>query len=78
MLTHTDDAASPGTPIYGFKIKPSGEEDEILIVRAGLFDDLELLNEERPVVELYIKGRVDWVCPLEGAQQFEGMLPMPV
>ncbi|BCS27256.1 GFA family protein [Aspergillus puulaauensis] len=67
-----------GTPIYGFKIKPSGEEDEILIVRAGIFDDMELLNEQRPVAELYVKGRVGWVCPLEGTQQFEGMLPVPL
>lgn len=39
---------------------------------------MELLNEQRPVAELYIKGRVDWVCPLAGTQQFEGMLPVPL
>lgn len=77
ILTHTD-YVCPGTPIYGFKIKPSGDEDEILIVRSGIFDDMELLNEKRPVAELYVKGRVGWVCPLEGTQQFEGMLPVPL
>ncbi|KAL4871865.1 hypothetical protein BDV12DRAFT_163270 [Aspergillus spectabilis] len=67
-----------GTPLYGYRIEPSGAADEIVIVRAGIFDELELLNARRPVAELFINGRVNWMCPLDGTAQFEGMPPLPL
>jgi hypothetical protein len=76
--TGTDDSLVSGTPLYGFRIEPSGAADDIVIVRAGIFDELEVLNARRPVAELYINGRVSWMCPLEGTAQFEGMLPLPL
>jgi hypothetical protein len=46
-------------------------------VRAGIFDDLSLFNQLQPKVELYVDGRVSWLCPIEGAEQFVGMVPLP-
>ncbi|PGH14380.1 hypothetical protein AJ80_05970 [Polytolypa hystricis UAMH7299] len=62
-----------GTPLYGHRIKPSGVPDEITIVRAGIFDDIEVLNQHKPTIEIYIGGRVGWLCPLDGVNQFIGM-----
>ncbi|KAI2717430.1 hypothetical protein CBS147332_4310 [Penicillium roqueforti] len=66
-----------GTPLYGHKIKPNGEAEEVTIVRAGIFDDTEILDEGRPAVELYTESRLKWLSPVEGAGQFIGMLSVP-
>lgn len=60
-----------GTPLYAYKF-PSGEWDNLVITRAGIFDDLELL-ERKPAVELYVRSRVNWVSPLDGVPQFKAM-----
>ncbi|KAL4875731.1 Mss4-like protein [Aspergillus karnatakaensis] len=65
-----------GTPIYGFAIQANGVPGDIAIVRAGIFDNLEELNARRPVAELYVKERVSWLCPLEGAAQVDGMMEL--
>ncbi|KAJ5162828.1 uncharacterized protein N7500_004658 [Penicillium coprophilum] len=66
-----------GTPLFGRKIESNGEPNEVTVVRAGIFDDLEILNEQKPQVEIYAERRVKWVCPIEGAAQVDGMLPVP-
>ncbi|KAJ5385358.1 hypothetical protein N7517_003269, partial [Penicillium concentricum] len=66
-----------GTPLFGHKIKPNGDPNEVTVVRAGIFDDVEMLNEGKPQVEVFAKRRVKWVCPVEGATQVDGMLPIP-
>lgn len=66
-----------GTPLFGRKIKSNGDPDETTVVRAGIFDDKGILNERMPVVEIYTKQRLNWVSPIEGADQFSGMLPLP-
>lgn len=66
-----------GTPLFGRKIKSDGDSDEITIVRAGIFDDLRILNERKPEVEIYTDRRLKWISPVEGADQFSGMLPLP-
>ena len=65
-----------GTPLFGQKIKPNGDADSVTIVRAGILDDMGILDE-RPEVELYTDRRVKWVNPVEGTGQFTGMLPIP-
>ncbi|KAL4913983.1 Mss4-like protein [Aspergillus aurantiobrunneus] len=65
-----------GTPIYGHGIDTSGEPASVAILRAGLFDNPELLDQRKPVVEIYTRSRVSWLSPIEGAEQFPGMLPM--
>lgn len=66
-----------GTPLFGRRIKPDGEPNELTVVRAGIFDDIQMLNELKPEVELYTDRRVKWVTPIEGAEQFSGMVPLP-
>ncbi|KAF1352497.1 Mss4-like protein, partial [Delphinella strobiligena] len=62
-----------GTPLFGRKIKADGEFYEIMVVRAGIFDDENLLNERKPEAELYTPRRLKWVDPVEGAAQVSGM-----
>ena len=50
-------------------------ELETLVVRAGIFDDLETLNESKPVVEIYVAQRLKWIVPVHGCEQHNGMLP---
>ncbi|CAG8898477.1 unnamed protein product [Penicillium egyptiacum] len=66
-----------GTPLFGRKIKSNGDSDETTVVRAGIFDDSRILHERTPVVEIYTEQRLKWVSPIEGADQFTGMLPLP-
>jgi Uncharacterized conserved protein len=66
-----------GTPLYGYKVKPDGVPEGTIVVRAGIFDDIEILNEHKPQVEIYTDGRVEWMTPIEEAGQFVGMPPLP-
>ncbi|OJJ78723.1 GFA family protein [Aspergillus glaucus CBS 516.65] len=66
-----------GTPLFGRKIKSDGDSDEITIIRAGIFDDIRILNERKPEAEIYTDRRLKWVNPVEGADQFSGMLSLP-
>jgi hypothetical protein len=66
-----------GSPLFGRKIDPNGDCDKTIVIRAGIFDDKGILNERTPVVEIYTKQRLNWVSPIEGADQFTGMLPLP-
>lgn len=67
-----------GTPLFGWKVTlntdGSCEADPqgVIVIRAGIFDDVGTLNEAKPVAEIYTDRRLKWVCPLEGAQQFGG------
>ena len=66
-----------GTPLFGRKTNPNGDSEETTVVRAGIFDDKGILNERTPVVEIYTKQRLNWLSPIEGADQFSDMLPLP-
>lgn len=66
-----------GTPLFGRKMKSNGVSDEITIIRAGIFDDIGILNERKPEAEIYTNRRVKWMSPVEGADQFGGTLPLP-
>lgn len=65
-----------GTPLYGQKMASQGVPDEITVVRAGIFDVIEVLNQYKPEAELYATERVSWVSPVEGAAQITGMMPL--
>lgn len=65
-----------GTPLFGRKTSSNGDSDEITIVRAGIFDDIRILNERKPEVEIYTDRRLMWISPVEGADQFSGMLSL--
>jgi len=62
----------PGTPLFGGKIKDDGSAEETRVVRAGIFDDVQVLNAQRPQVEIYTERRVEWVSAVKGAKQFGG------
>lgn len=66
-----------GTPLFGQRLDPDGGLNEVTVVRAGIFDDLEMLNERKPDLELYTDRRLHWESPIEGAVQFSGMVPPP-
>ncbi|THX47938.1 hypothetical protein D6D06_09371 [Aureobasidium pullulans] len=63
-----------GSPLYGGAVDESGQL-QTAVVRAGCFDDLEVLKGKKPSVEIYTEQRMEWISPVEGAAQFEGMLP---
>jgi hypothetical protein len=66
-----------GTPLYGLKMKSTGTPEETIILRAGILDDISILNGHTPKAEIYTDGRVSWIRPTEGADQFIGMPPLP-
>lgn len=68
---------SLGTPLYGITLNSEGVPEENSVIRAGIFDDLEVLNQKKPDLEIYTASRVKWLAPIEGAGQFPGMLPQP-
>lgn len=55
----------------------SGTPHDIVILRAGILDDIEILNEYKPKAEIYIDGRVSWISTIEGADQLTDMPPLP-
>lgn len=63
-----------GTPIYGGAVSEEGELDAI-VLRAGIFDNQDILHQCKPIIEIYTSQRLSWVAPVEGCRQFEGMLP---
>ncbi|KAJ5646463.1 hypothetical protein N7490_002835 [Penicillium lividum] len=65
-----------GTPLFGHRINADGSRAEITVVRAGIFDDIRLLDQSKPGVELYSESRLKWLCAVEGAIQVSGMMPL--
>ncbi|KAK4994655.1 hypothetical protein LTR66_005357 [Elasticomyces elasticus] len=43
------------------------------IIKVGIMDDVNALNDAKPGVELYAPERVSWVKEVEGAEQKQGM-----
>lgn len=67
-----------GTPLYGMRVDSDGAAvGDITVLRAGIFDDLGVLNKHKPELEIYINGRVNWLTTIGGADEFDGMLPPP-
>ncbi|GFF56473.1 glutathione-dependent formaldehyde-activating enzyme [Aspergillus udagawae] len=69
--------ADCGTPLYGLRMNSDGVPAETTVLRAGIFDDIEVLNQRRPEAEIFTSGRVSWMSPIEGTGQFVGMVPLP-
>ena len=63
-----------GTPLYGGAVGRDGELGSV-VLRAGIFDDQDLLHQCVPIVEIYTSQRLEWVTPVQGCRQFDGMLP---
>ncbi|EMC92030.1 hypothetical protein BAUCODRAFT_78587 [Baudoinia panamericana UAMH 10762] len=43
------------------------------VIKVGTLDDPKALNDAKPGVELYAPERVNWVKPVDGAGQKQGM-----
>ncbi|KAL1305034.1 hypothetical protein AAFC00_003932 [Neodothiora populina] len=67
--------ADCGTSLYGMKMKSDQVPEDTIVLRGGIFDDIEFLNQHKPALEIYTEGRVKWVCPTGGADQYSGMPP---
>jgi hypothetical protein len=65
----------PGTPIFGGSVGPDGELEGALVIRAGIFEDENLLSKCKPIVEIFTSQRLEWIVPVEGCKQIDGMLP---
>jgi hypothetical protein len=66
-----------GTPLYGLRMNSDGVPSETTVLRAGIFDDIGVLNQRSPEAEIFTSGRVSWMSPIEGTGQFDGMVPLP-
>lgn len=44
-----------------------------MIIKAGVLDDPEWANKNKPKGELYASERISWIPPIEGAAQMKGM-----
>ncbi|OOF90361.1 hypothetical protein ASPCADRAFT_400859 [Aspergillus carbonarius ITEM 5010] len=64
-----------GTPVFSRKVESDGDSGGITIVRAGIFDDA-ILNDRKPQVEIYVDERLEWIKPIEGAEQYTGMFSL--
>lgn len=47
------------------------DEQGIMVVRVGVLDGEEAVEENKPAAEVYTCGRASWVGEVEGAQQNE-------
>lgn len=64
---------SLGTPLFGRKTNADGGSVETTVVRAGIFDDIQILDDRKPDMEIYTDRRLAWISPLKGTVQFSGM-----
>ena len=45
------------------------------VIKAGILDDTEIINNTKPGAELFAPETVKWVGPLESAGQIDAMPP---
>lgn len=60
-----------GSTLYRYGESFAGV-NRIKITKAGILDDVELLNTNELTKEVYVKGRVTWLQPHESAAQYPG------
>jgi len=52
-----------------------GGKDGMRIIKAGVLDDVNIINNTKPGAELFAPERVKWVPALDGAGQLDAMPP---
>lgn len=52
-----------------------GGIDGMRIIKAGILDDVNIINSIKPGAELYAPERIKWVSEVSGAGQLDGMPP---
>ena len=43
------------------------------IIKAGVMDDVEVINKMKPGAELFAPERIKWVAAVEGANQIDAV-----
>lgn len=43
------------------------------IIKAGIMDDINVINQTKPGAELFSPERITWVAPVDGANQVEAV-----
>ncbi|KAH0378639.1 DUF636 domain protein, partial [Aureobasidium melanogenum] len=61
-----------GSSLYGGAVAESGQVERVAM-RAGVFDDLKGMQDCKPSLEIYTKQRLEWLKPIDGCMQFDGM-----
>lgn len=61
-----------GSSLYGGAVAESGQVERIAM-RAGVFDGLNDMQDCKPSLEIYTKQRLEWLKPIDGCMQFDGM-----
>lgn len=61
-----------GTTVYRWGDSFGGEAG-MRIIKAGVMDDVDLINNTKPGAELYASERIRWVAAVEGANQMDGV-----
>ncbi|OCT53524.1 DUF636 domain protein [Cladophialophora carrionii] len=67
-------ARATGTTLFRYG-DSFGGIDGMRIIKAGILDDVNVLNQTKPGAELYAPERIKWVAALEGAGQIDAMPP---
>lgn len=45
------------------------------VIKTGVLDDVNIINNTKPKAELYAPERISWIPPTDGANQVEAMPP---
>ena len=61
-----------GTTLFRYG-ETFGGRDGMMVVKAGILDDVDVINSHKPGAELYAPERVKWVAQVEGTDDLEGM-----
>lgn len=75
FLNHSDhiiDGSSIGSTLYRFG-DTFGGKDGNMIIKAGVLDDVKVINSTKPGAELFAPERVEWVAALDGSKQIDAM-----
>ncbi|EXJ95331.1 hypothetical protein A1O1_00451 [Capronia coronata CBS 617.96] len=52
-----------------------GGVDGMRLIKAGILDDITVINDQKPGAEFFAPQRVEWVAAIDGAGQVEAMPP---
>ncbi len=52
-----------------------GGPDGMRIIKAGILDDVNIINNTKPGAELFAPERIKWVAGLDGSAEMDAMPP---
>ncbi|KAI1611591.1 Mss4-like protein [Exophiala viscosa] len=72
IIDRATNRLSKGTTLFRYG-DSFGGKDGMRIIKAGVLDDVSVVNSAKPTGELYSNERIQWVEPVQGADQTKGM-----